>query len=190
MDSPVIYNEGRLHARFQHESIDTSKGQIRLITLLKDLSPEGLVQCSVRVAQLSEELEYQAISYVWGPETPVRQITLNGSLYSIRENLWQFLNMFRLSCENDAPLWVDQISINQSDVIERSQQVQSMGTIFSCATQVVPWLGWPDPTHASIKVALASHEHDHDLDYAVRWEQCGVRRGADASRYFPLPVAS
>ncbi|OAL43523.1 hypothetical protein IQ07DRAFT_580167 [Pyrenochaeta sp. DS3sAY3a] len=38
-------------------------------------------------------------------------------------------------------LWVDAISINQDDLLERSQQVNRMGSIYTYAQRVVVWLG-------------------------------------------------
>jgi hypothetical protein len=48
-------------------------------------------------------------------------------------------------------LWIDQVSINQNDTQERSEQVQGMRSIYSKAYSVVVWLG-PD---VSGKAALA-----------------------------------
>ncbi len=41
-------------------------------------------------------------------------------------------------------LWVDSLSINQADSVERSAQVRMMGDIYSSAQTVAVWLGWDD----------------------------------------------
>lgn len=175
MDVQSAHNREQSRTEFQHRPIDTSTRQIRLLTLLKDLTHDGLLQCMIHVADLSNRPRYQAISYVWGNEVPVRQIVLNGAVFAIRENLWQFLNMFRTKSDNNSFLWIDQISIDQLDILERSQQVQIMGTIFGQAARVVCWLGWPNPRHATVKAAIDKHKHDDDSGYRRRWQKCTMQ---------------
>lgn len=174
MNEQSAYTEGRSRTDFQHEPIATSKGQIRLLRLLKDLSHDGLLQCTLQTADLHSRPQYQGISYVWGPELPLRQIVLNGALYSIRRNLWQFLNEFRTDSANDGYLWIDQVAINQANTLERNQQVQIMGTIFSQADRVVCWLGRPDRRYATVKAALEQHQDDYDPGYRRRWQMCSM----------------
>ncbi|KAF2670195.1 hypothetical protein BT63DRAFT_478378 [Microthyrium microscopicum] len=49
-------------------------------------------------------------------------------------------------------LWIDQLTIDQSNKEEKSHQVQLMGNIYSCASSVVAWLGLAseDSQHARI----------------------------------------
>jgi hypothetical protein len=65
---------------------------------------------------------YRAVSYVWGDPDPVRPIIVNGALFHIAENLYQFLSHFQYQ-ESVGPLWVDALCINQEDVEEKSLQV-------------------------------------------------------------------
>ena len=43
-------------------------------------------------------------------------------------------------------LWVDAISINQTDIPERSKQVLRIEEIYSLASTIVAWLGVADKT--------------------------------------------
>jgi hypothetical protein len=68
-------------------------------------------------------------------------------------NLWRFLTSYASLTDEEyalafvsdsqspmgAHLWIDQISINQSDVHERSAQVSIMSQIYSQATEVICW---------------------------------------------------
>lgn len=157
---------------FKHEPIENSEGQIRLIRLYEELSQERLIRCEISTVDLSTEPEYTAISYMWGPRSPTHLIQISESRYTIRENLWQFLNVYRLLQvpSDDKWLWIDQISIDQRNLTERNHQVQLMGSIFRNAVQVIAWLGWPDPQHVSIKTAL--EQHPSYLSRTGSWSEC------------------
>ena len=63
-------------------------------------------------------------------------------MVAIRCNLWTCLRQFR---ESSAPidLWIDALTIEQSDLAEKSQQVQMIGKIFQAASRVMIWLVEP-----------------------------------------------
>ena len=101
--------------------------------------------------RLSEKPEYDAISYVWGTDEPSHEIVINGQKATIRTNLHSALLRFRRSPERNGSqqtsdrnlqrrLWADAICINQADIFERNQQVQSMKLIFAQARSVLIWL--------------------------------------------------
>lgn len=168
-----------LDRAYSHDPIDTNQGQIRLIRLLEDLSEEGLIRCDIQIVNFSTKLRYRAISYVWGPETPAREIDIRGSRYTIRENLWQFLDTFREVHENDSLLWIDQLAIDQLNVLERNHQVRLMGDIFGNAFQVISWLGWPESAHTPDKNALQRHKEmrrgpTHEWMACLSWQACSL----------------
>jgi len=86
---------------------------------------------------------YEALSYVWGSQGNPEQIFLNGHPYKITQNLQQALLQLRSPTE-DRATWIDALTINQSDLAERSVQVQKMKIIYSMATRVLVWLGLGD----------------------------------------------
>lgn len=135
MDSTVSH--------FTHQSLEKSRKQIRLFRLLPDLDKRNRIQCELRVTNLDSKPEYRAVSYEWGSPGELREISVNGSAFDIRINLWQFLDTLRIHSENnDLPLWIDQITIDQGNDEERNHQVQLMGDIYSSAKDVIVWLGW------------------------------------------------
>ncbi|KAF1950223.1 HET-domain-containing protein, partial [Byssothecium circinans] len=124
--------------------LDLQSQQIRVISILPRTS-DGTLRCQLDTQVLDDEsnlLGYSAVSYTWGDASQTRSILLNGSPFPVRENLWNFLDqMERNHDDQQLPLWIDALSINQSDLTERSHQVALMGKIYSRASSVVVWLG-------------------------------------------------
>ncbi|KAK2743174.1 heterokaryon incompatibility protein [Colletotrichum kahawae] len=87
--------------------------------------------------------DFLALSYVWGPPTPVQHIILNGHQFPVGPNLFQALLHLRPNerIRQGFKLWIDAICINQEDIAERSAQVGRMRDIYAAAWQVVIWLG-------------------------------------------------
>jgi hypothetical protein len=73
-------------------------------------------------------------------------IVVNGHQIFIRRNLFAFFESFRKRNDN-SPIWVDQVSINQEDLSERSVQVAMMHRIYISAIETFLWLG-DDPEQA------------------------------------------
>lgn len=88
----------------------------------------------------TERIQYQALSYTWGEPGANRDIVLDCHLFSVRKNLWDFLDMARKS-EVDGYLWIDALCINQATTKEKSHQVGMMGDVYSRASCVIVWLG-------------------------------------------------
>ena len=84
--------------------------------------------------------QYEALSYTWGPQSPTVEITINEQPFAVRENLYNALTRLRRS-DKHRVLWIDAICINQEDIIERSDQVQRMRSIYQRAETVLIWLG-------------------------------------------------
>ncbi|KAI4863254.1 heterokaryon incompatibility protein-domain-containing protein [Hypoxylon rubiginosum] len=134
-----------------YQSLDASREEIRLIRISPTLNNDDTIQCKLETASLStSNLEYAALSYVWGDPKVTRDIHVNGEPFPVTENLHNALWQFRSSCavlsdgcNSQIPLWVDSICINQKDVNERNQQVSMMGSIYSLAIRVISWLGTP-----------------------------------------------
>jgi hypothetical protein len=122
---------------FTYSPLDHSRHSIRLLRVLPELSKKGYVQCEVRHSTIDSE--YTCLSYVWGDPSH-NWIEINGQPHSVRDNLLSFLQ----SAQRKPPsqwLWIDAISIHQTNVAERTHQVQQMSLIFSNAVEVISWLG-------------------------------------------------
>lgn len=111
----------------------------RLLTLLPD-APGSPLRAKLFEVDLTSKPHYDAISYTWGDDTSTTSITINGAQVHIRHNLFDFLIQLRRHGQID-PLWVDAISISQTDIVEKGQQVAIIGDIFRQARRVLIWVG-------------------------------------------------
>jgi hypothetical protein len=68
---------------------------------------------------------------------------LNGQRKTIRKNLADAIRASRLK-RTIVPMWIDALSINQDDVVERSRQVRRMGQVYDYAVAVHSYTGRAD----------------------------------------------
>jgi len=123
-----------------HKPVDSKNRQIRLLAVDAGHAPDE-IRCSLFPVYLGNDCpSYEALSYTWGPSHSPRHITLDGSPFAITPNLYGALSRLR---KNNASriLWVDALSIDQSNIPERCEQVSLMKSIYSCASNVIIWLG-------------------------------------------------
>ncbi|KAH6846874.1 heterokaryon incompatibility, partial [Alternaria alternata] len=112
--------------------------------------------------------EYRALSYVWGPPSPVQEIQVNGHRFLVRQNLYDFIYAFRERLykfrggngyEDEVQwLWIDQVCINQALTGERNHQVKMMSDIYRRATYVYVWLGKSDGSTEAVMRAKMSRD--------------------------------
>lgn len=126
----------------RYTPLNSSPNSEPLIRLLKLQPGRGLhpVETSLISVPLSEDLEYEAISYCWGDPADISYITCNGQALRVPRRLETALRKMRYPDKSRA-LWADAICINQSDTSEKESQVQLMRTIFSNAQRTLIWLG-------------------------------------------------
>lgn len=159
-------------AAFVHEPIDQAVQEIRLISIIPETT--GLISCNLQHVNLQSNPtpEYRALSYVWGPPSPVQEILVNGRRFLVRQSLYDFLNAFRdrlykfrggNGYEDEVQwLWIDQVCINQALTGERNHQVKMMSDIYRRATYVYVWLGKSNGnTEAVMKGLKSSYRHYH-----------------------------
>ena len=127
---------------YEHSKL-TSRTSIRLIRLLAGARNDQ-IRCEIDIADIENDLAYEAVSYVWGTLEPKPSIQVScergDSELEIPKNLEAALRRFRQPTVTRT-LWTDSICINQSDLQERSQQVRLMGQIYRKASTVLIWLG-------------------------------------------------
>jgi hypothetical protein len=136
---------------------DTSKQQIRLFRIDQS-TRHGTIHGSLTVTSLDEHPEYQALSYTWGGKTKQATIIMDGKSFSIGKNLHDFQQVYldlnaealpkifqncSTTSQFEMSLWIDQLCIDQSNVVERNHQVQLMAKIYTGAIGVIAWLGQP-----------------------------------------------
>ncbi|KAH6868779.1 heterokaryon incompatibility protein-domain-containing protein, partial [Alternaria rosae] len=123
-------------AIYKHQPLNSSSDEIRLLKLRK--SNEGPLCCEIQIFPLRQAPEYIALSYRWGPPSPLHDIFVGDQRLKIRDILNSCL--LELREDVDAWLWIDQMCIAQADTTERNHQVGMMSRIYSNATSVIIWL--------------------------------------------------
>ena len=133
-------------------------GWIRLATLHPG-SFNDPIMINLKPAQLRPQPSqyYEALSYVWGSDRKAGNITLNGVVISVTQNLVLALQRLRFTdrarynsqipyCErwqltlDFRTLWVDAIYINQNDTAEESHQVELTAMVYKLTDKVLIYL--------------------------------------------------
>ncbi|KAF1917286.1 heterokaryon incompatibility protein-domain-containing protein [Ampelomyces quisqualis] len=119
--------------------------ELRLIDLHRGSGTD--LQLDIRHCAIDDDPPYEALSYCWGESTVTYQIGCNGQGILIKQGLHEALLQLRSTMNPNSDrrtIWADAICIDQSNLDERSEQVQLMGEIYHSAQRVVVWLGDAD----------------------------------------------
>ncbi|GKT56264.1 HET domain-containing protein [Colletotrichum tofieldiae] len=105
-------------------------------------SGEDPFEAHLQIVSIEDAPPYEALSYTWGKPTdePRDYIWLQGYPLPIKPNLEDALRSLRLPTQVRR-LWIDALCIDQSDLDERSRQVQYMRLVYKHAARVIVWLG-------------------------------------------------
>ena len=136
----------------QSEETSTASSPYQLlppdnIRLLRIQSLEHNLTCELETYCVDTVPSYEALSYVWGRSTQECNINCNEKTLYITPDLLEFLiRLYKRRIEPEGVsksfrIWIDAICINQSDSVERAEQIPLMGKIYSGAQQVMVWLG-------------------------------------------------
>jgi hypothetical protein len=130
------------------------------------------LRCQLKIVNLEERPDFEAISYVWGRGIKRKRVICNGTRVKITVNLLQALVAVRHP-SRQRTVWADSISINQSNNVEKSRQVALMGPIYNCARRVLIHLAGDDRGHAhrvatfvSEKLAIILRNQSEDPEIA------------------------
>lgn len=126
--------------RYHYHRID-DPSQIRLFSIIPRQDRKR-IHLKLELVSINEvEGRYEAVSYMWGSQSPERHIIVDGKTLRLRDNIWRCLKHLRDHELTRSRLWIDSICINQNDEQEKSQQVAKMAQIFQKASRVLIWLG-------------------------------------------------
>lgn len=140
--------------QYQYPPLET-EDSIRILVLDPAPNPEAPLSGSLaHHASFTKDLDYWAISYVWGDQDFHYTLELqenNGhtSYIKITSNVNTVLKRFR-EANTTQRLWIDAICLNQDDNTEKAHQVPIMGRIYERAKGVHIWLGAEDKDTAGI----------------------------------------
>ena len=114
---------------------------VRLLTVT-GLGSDGTIECTLDTNELTESLDFYALSYAWGSSLKNRLIRCNGSDLAVTQSVHEALIALLPTLEHDKlPIWIDAVCINQSNNQEKEREVQRMDKIYSSAKTVLVWLG-------------------------------------------------
>ncbi|KAL2802430.1 heterokaryon incompatibility protein-domain-containing protein [Aspergillus granulosus] len=130
---------------FPYRYSPLTPGTIRLLRLLPDQDTQAKIRCQLFTYPLQQSSKpgihlYEALSYVWGDQSNLRSIFLDGHGFPVTANLHRALLHLRDQLL-ERIIWIDAICINQKDLVEQGQQVRYMAEIYSRASCVIVWLG-------------------------------------------------
>lgn len=125
------------------------QNSIRLLTLYPSPTFDHDISCQLSSHTLvgDDLIPYEALSYVWGDAADKVPATCNGHTHPITRNLDQALRWLRRE-DRTRTLWVDALCIDQSNLAERTAQVQIMAYIYFRSASTLIWLGEPSPSSA------------------------------------------
>ena len=99
------------------------------------------MHCNLQVVDLrAGEMDYEVLSYGWGPHDEYRGTWVNKVAWRVTTNLYRALRRLRYK-DRTRNLWADAIAISQLDIKERSHQIERMTNIYQDAKRVLMWIG-------------------------------------------------
>lgn len=125
---------------YRHVPLQNSHQDIRLLRACADHDEPAF---EVSQSTIGEDPEYLAISYTWGDSKDICTIQLDGKVLTVRKNTLYALRQATRQFPG-SHIWIDAICINQSDIAEKSAQVNMMGLIYERASLVVACIGSAD----------------------------------------------
>lgn len=150
---------------FEHSPLTVQTQEMRLLKVLPLRSTSGLVCCEMRHARLDDtaDVSFDAVSYMRGPEVPLRKILVNDRPFSVRPNLSGFLEVARETRPNQW-LWIDALSIAQTNGDEKQHQIRLMRDVFRSAKRTLIWLSSGDEAIESLMHAAEDGGLDSRID--------------------------
>ncbi|KAI1058729.1 hypothetical protein LB507_004165 [Fusarium sp. FIESC RH6] len=187
MDRYQYYPLAHLQFRYLELQPGLPKDPLSGTLLHRILSPEN-----------DEIPDFEALSYAWGDQSNPDSICITDESPAVKDQLVESQPTGRIDvgpnlasalrtlrkCNDKRLVWCDSICINQSDVVERSEQVQRMSDIYRYAKRVVVWLGPEAPWTGlvmetvrriasetiSVEMSPATHGLRHKIMYTTTGE--------------------
>lgn len=149
-----------------HQRLSNANDEFRVLRIVGGGGSSPLT-CSLEHYRLVSPPKYEAVSYCWGPDPPLRKIP-SGDLrgFPISEHLWRALQRLRAQ-DKDRLVWIDALCIDQSNVDERNHQIALMRRIYTAALRTIIWIGdLQGPSRRTCPRAFAD-DGDADLTLCV-----------------------
>ena len=192
--------------RYEYSSSLDSRS-LRLLKIQPAESSDETVRCVLENFDLAEAPAYFALSYTWGDaegedeinpavssdpsEHRTERVWVDGRTLFVTSNLHDAVKQLRMSSVTGY-YWIDMICINQSDLVERSVQVNIMDKIFHTAQSVIVWLGKDNGEGQQVsqiirQLASISKTHGKEMYERRRGANLFDFENPDVLRQFGLP---
>ncbi|KAJ3542905.1 hypothetical protein NM208_g3857 [Fusarium decemcellulare] len=125
---------------YVYEPLEPLKREIRLVRLPPRRQRLESTSLHLIKTSLDVDIEFTALSYVWGDPSDTSAVMVDGHLFPVTKNLFAALEQLRDE-QHETTMWIDALCIQQSDNKEKAWQVQLMGEIYAKATKTIVWLG-------------------------------------------------
>lgn len=155
---------------YPYQPMDNAREDVRIVIIHPGRFDDP-IECDLESVHLEEKLGtcsiQEALSYVWGDPKIRLPITLGGRSVSIPVNLESALRNLRYD-DKPRKMWIDALSINQADNVEKGHQVALMRQIYRGASEVIVWLGASNDGELAFEVfrELVADPNQH-LDLAL-----------------------
>jgi hypothetical protein len=153
----------------KHIYTELNAGEIRIIRLHPAAELQDCLHCSLETVLLSQKPQYEALSYVWGDQNDHRTIHLSAHEFKVTRNLDLALRYLRRP-DSERLLWVDALTINQSDTAEKNTQVWEMANIYHSAASTIVWLGEGDRNIQTLFIYVSGFKVPWDKFESVKLE--------------------
>jgi hypothetical protein len=120
-------------------SDEETEDTTRVLTLFPGTASDPLTG-SLKSLTVSNPKYFEALSYAWGKTTSYESMKCDDKALNVTASLATALRKLRYT-DRPRVIWVDQICINQKNLVERSQQVVHMNSIYTKASKIIVWLG-------------------------------------------------
>ena len=77
------------------------------------------IECTIKLAKISEQPQYEALSYTWGPATPIHSTLINRADFDVREiSNWRFsISVWSPNQEHHGSMLYTSINVTHTSVI-------------------------------------------------------------------------
>ncbi|MCJ1383563.1 hypothetical protein MMC17_006677 [Xylographa soralifera] len=110
------------------------------ICLLEVDATQADLACQIHTVELDNVPSYVALSYAWDGQSMTLPIRCKKSYLKIAADVFDFLVYWKVRGDGRL-LWIDAVSMDQNDTVEKRIRVQMMGQIYTSAELVIVSLG-------------------------------------------------
>ena len=130
---------------YQYRGLDVARKELRLVLVVPARDEQEPIQAVLVHASLesSPPPAYETVSYVWGSPKQRAPLTLDETCIAAPASSVAALRRLRKP-ESPRTLWIDAICIDQTNNVERAQQVAIMSEIYSNSDGNLIYLGEGD----------------------------------------------